>query len=395
MRKTFLIPILFTALSTGLFKSARAQVYSQFSFEQSSILTADAGVNATGVSGTATLVAPGSGGTGHGIASNSTSDINLVVPGTEFMKSGLDVSLDFVRAENTAGFFTLGGMDYGINTGAIYAKFQLNNGGSAQNISLANFLTVPSDANWHTYRFVYDNVSGKFTAYLDGALKYTNQAGTAGQVLYWVGATNATIGSGTNGNGAHTAVIDNFIAMSPLYVLPVSITAFDAVNENSAASLNWNAAAATGDFTIERSTDGANFIAIGSIPAAAADNAAGYHYTDNNPAAINYYRIKATAADGSIAYSPIVKLSFLATGATIRCYPNPVVNSATIRLDNTTPETVRLSVSTLDGRLLQSGQLTANPGQDLALDLTSAPKGILLVSVGTHNHEQTLKIWKQ
>jgi hypothetical protein len=52
-------------------------------------------------------------------------------------------------------------------------------------------------------------------------------------------------------------------------------------------------------------------------------------------------------------------------------------------------------VSTLDGRLLQSGQLTANPGQDLALDLTSAPKGILLVSVGTHNHEQTLKIWKQ
>jgi hypothetical protein len=393
MRKTFPSLILFTTLSAGLVQSACAQVYSQFQFEQSSILTADVGANATGVSGTASLVSPGSGGTGHGVAPNTTSDINLVVPGAEFMKAGLDVSIDFIRAENTAGFFTLGGMDYGINTGAIYAKFQLNNGGSAQNISLANFLTVPSDANWHTYRFVYDNVSGKFTAYLDGALKYTNQAGTAGQPLYWTGATNATIGSGTNGNGAHTAVIDNFIAMSPLYVLPVSITAFGAINENGAAALSWNANA-NGDFTIERSTDGANFIAIGSIPAAAAGNAAEYHYTDNNPAGINYYRIKAIAADGSITYSPVVKLTLFATGATIRCYPNPVVDHATIRLDNTSPETVRLSVSTLDGRLLQSGQLTANPGQDLALDLSTAPRGILLVSIGANNHEQTLKIWK-
>lgn len=392
MRKTFPSLILLTALSAGLENSACAQILSQFKFEQSNILTADVGDNATSVSGTATLVAPGSGNTGHGVASNSNNDINLVVPGSEFMKPGLDISIDFVRAENTAGFFTLGGMDYGINTGAIYAKFQLTNGGSFQNISLANFLTVPSDANWHTYRFIYDNVSGKFYAYLDGALKSTQTVGTAGQTLYWTGATNATIGSGTNGNGAHTAVIDNFIAMTPLYVLPVSITAFDAINENGAADLHWNANA-TGDFSIERSTDGASFTTIGVVTATA-DNTRDYHYTDNNPASVNYYRVKATATDGSITYSSVVKLSFIATGATIRCYPNPVVNHATIRLDNTSPETVRLSVSTLDGRLLQSGQLTANPGQDLALDLSNAPKGILLISVGANNQEQTLKIWK-
>ncbi|HEY4110096.1 T9SS type A sorting domain-containing protein [Puia sp.] len=77
------------------------------------------------------------------------------------------------------------------------------------------------------------------------------------------------------------------------------------------------------------------------------------------------------------------------------CYPNPVVNSATIHLDNAAPETVRLRVTTLDGRLLRSSDLTANPGQDLTLDLSTAPKGILLVSIATASHEQTLKILKQ
>ncbi|HVU98335.1 MAG TPA: T9SS type A sorting domain-containing protein [Puia sp.] len=391
MRKTLPTLILFIALSAGLENIARAQVISQFGFEAGSILTADIGANATSVSGTASLVTPGNAG-GHGVAPNSTNDINLVVPGAQFEVPGLDISIDFVRAENTAGFFTLGGMDIGINTGAIYAKFQLDNGGAAQNISLANFLSVPTDANFHTYRFDYDNVSGTFRAWLDGTLKYTNVVGATGQALYWVGATNATIGSGMNGNGAHTAVLDNFIATTPLFVLPLSITAFDAVADKGAAALSFNAAA-TGGFTIERSADGSNFSTIGAVQPQP-DNTDVYHFTDNTPAAVNYYRVTAVAMDGSVAYSPIRKLTFLATGATIRCYPNPVVDYATIRLDNGTPETVRLNVTTLDGRLVRSGQLTANPGQDITLDLTNAPKGILLVSLGTNDHEETLKILK-
>lgn len=392
MRKIVLTLSAFIALTTGLPTLAGAQVVSQFSFETGLITKADVGANATSVSPTAALVTPGNGG-GHGVAPNSTNDINLVVPGAEYEIPGLDISLDFVRAENNASFFTLGGMDIGITTGAIYAKFQLNNAGSAQNISLANFLSVPTDANFHTYRFDYDNVSGTFRAWLDGSLKYTNVVGATGQALYWVGATNATIGSGMNGNGATTAVLDNFIATTPLFILPVSINAFDATSDNGAAILSFNATP-TGEFTIERSSDGSNFTAIGTIQAQP-DNNGVYRFTDNAPAPVSYYRIKAIATDGSIAYSPIRKLTFLATGATIRCYPNPVVNYATIRLDNAGPETVRLSVTTLDGRLIRSGQMTANPGQDLTLDLTSAPKGILLVSLGTNNHEQTLEILKK
>ena len=115
--------------------------------------------------------------------------------------TGLVIKLDWVRKENGASFFTLGGMDIGINTGASYAKFQLNNGGSPVNISLTNILNMPTDANWHTYQFMYDNVSGYFTTYLDGAFQKSYLVGSPGQALYWTGATNAIIGQGMDGSG--------------------------------------------------------------------------------------------------------------------------------------------------------------------------------------------------
>jgi hypothetical protein len=383
MHKTLSILILSTVITV----TTNAQVISQFSWEGGSKTTADAGPNATSISSGSAIVTPGSGGAGHGISANGGGDINLTLPGTVFTVPGLVIRLDWVRKENGASFFTLGGMDIGINTGASYAKFQLNNGGSPVNISLNNIMTMPSDLNWHTYQFMYDNVSGYFTAYLDGVQKYSNPVGTPGQALYWTGATNAIVGQGMDGSGATIPILDNFLATTPLYVLPVSITAFDATTVDNKSSLNWSAET-TGTFTIERSTDGSNFTAIGSLPAEA--NTTDYQFVDNDPKAINFYRLKIADANGNITYSPIRKLAFETSGATIRCYPNPVVNYATIHLDNTKPETVHLSVTTLDGRVLQSGQLTANPGQDLALDLSTAPKGILLVSIGT----QTIKVMK-
>src|ERR1700743_2218104 len=125
MRPTLTALFLTTGLLIGLTQLANAQI-SQFSFEGADIKTADHGVNATSVSPAAPLVAPGNGG-GHGVAPNG-SDIDLTVPGAQFKISGFDISIDFLRKENNASFFTLGGLDIGITTGAIYAKFTLNNG---------------------------------------------------------------------------------------------------------------------------------------------------------------------------------------------------------------------------------------------------------------------------
>ena len=386
---------LITIFLTSLAPPAHAQI-SQFNFEQGSLLTAAAGVNATSVSGAATLVTPGNGG-GHGVAPNG-SDINLTVPGAQYKINGFDISIDFLRKENNASFFTLGGLDIGITTGAIYAKFTLNNGGTDVPISLAHFLTVPSDnTNFHTYRFDYDNVSGVFRAWLDGTLVYTNTVGSVNEPLSWTGATNAVIGSGVDGSGATVAVIDNFIYNTPIpfTTLATHLISFDALNKDGAAQLDWSANTTDGDFNIQRSTDGSNFTSIGTVAAQPGDNTVDYHFTDNTPAPTNFYRLQMTGADGGTTYSPVRKLSFATTGLSIRCYPNPVTGYAKISLDNTAPETVRLSVFTLDGRMIRTGEIVAMPGQDLTLDLANAPRGMLLVSIQSGNGTQTSKIFKQ
>src|SRR5579871_3682691 len=161
MRKA--LPVLFTL--SILARTAPAQtVVSKFLWNSGSVTTADVGANATfGPGSTAILGSPGVGGT-TGVIANGN-NINLVVPGAEFELPGLDISEDFLRKENGASFFTLGGMDFGINTGAIYAKFLLNKSGTDTAVNLTNFMTVPTDANFHTYRFIYDNVGGTFYAF--------------------------------------------------------------------------------------------------------------------------------------------------------------------------------------------------------------------------------------
>src|ERR1700759_3893645 len=113
MSKTFLSLILTPSLSMA--QHAHAQVISQFSWESGSKTNADVGPNASSISSGSIITTPGS-SSGHGISANGGGDINLTIPGSVFMVPGLVIKLDWIRKENGASFFTLGGMDIGINT---------------------------------------------------------------------------------------------------------------------------------------------------------------------------------------------------------------------------------------------------------------------------------------
>ena len=130
-----LVLVLLIALATTA-TTASAQVYSQFTWNSGSVTQADVGSNGTLAPGATAVTLMSANGT-LGVNPNGN-DIDLLVPGAEFEHDGLDISVDFIRDENTASFFTLGGMDYGINTGAMYAKFVLNNGGTQVPVSLNN-----------------------------------------------------------------------------------------------------------------------------------------------------------------------------------------------------------------------------------------------------------------
>jgi hypothetical protein len=395
MRKTLFAIIVLSVLVL----SGRAQIVSQFTWNSTAnpVTQAVVGPNATSVSTAATIVTSGAGGT-DGVAANG-SNINLTLPGAVFELPGLDISEDFVREENTASFFTLGGMDIGINTGALYAKFVLNNGGVADPISLNNVFPVPTDLNFHTYRFIYDNVAGTFKAYLDGVLKSTWTA-PGPLPLYWTGATTAVVGSGMDGSSSTIAVLDNFIAQVPLIVLPLQLLSFDAQSAGSVNALTWTTTREVGvsDFVVERSSDGVQFRSIGDRVAQQGfsdDN--DYSFTDSLPTPTSFYRLKMTDLDGTFSYSPVKEVNS-AVAVSVSCYPNPVVNSVNIRIDDPKPAVYRYSVVTTDGRILQAGVIEAGgAGQQTSLNLTAAPRGMLILRVQDADNSTAgvFKIFKQ
>ena len=362
--------------------SGQAQVVSQFTWDNSPPVTnAVVGPNATGYSGFATSVSGGVGGT-NGLAANGH-DINMTMAGSTFNSMpGVDVSIDFVRRENGASFFTLGNFDFGIATGAIYVKFTVNIGGTITPMNSNAGFVAPNDGAFHTYRFVYNNVTGIGTLSLDGVTKATYTI-AVGSPLVW-GSGNATIGSGMDGGSTSTsAELDNLIIQNPPIILALNLESFDAVAAGSSNQLSWAMAGGTdvSEFVVERSVDGVNYGVIGVVTAGLGGS---YSFMDERPAAAaNFYRIKMVCADGLSAYSSIRKVGGVV--ATVSCWPNPVVNVVNVKVSGT--GSVGYTLFTLDGKVMQSGRIV---GGQASLDVSRVPKGIMIIRV----ENETLKIAK-
>jgi hypothetical protein len=110
-------------------------------------------------------------------------------------------------------------------------------------------------------------------------------------------------------------------------VLPVTFTGIAAaVNTNKTHTVKWFASNEVNleGYVIERSANGVRFDVIGDAPVAG--NMA-YSFIDASPLAdVNYYRVRATSANGQVVYSAIVKLSNADVKPSFTILPNPVVN---------------------------------------------------------------------
>ena len=363
---------------TGLAFSARSQVISQFTWNANPVTLAAVGPNGTSVSASATSTAGGVGGTNGLNAGNASTNINLTIPGTLFTIPGIDVSVDFQKEENGASFFQLGNLDFGISGGAIYANLPLSTG----QVNTNNVETVPA-AGWHTYRFVFNNNNGVFTASRDGTVYYT--ATYPGATLTYSGSPNVVVGANMDGSNSNAAELDNLIVQVPPAVLALSLTSFDVLNTGASNRLDWGAEqeAQLRDYTIERSADGTRFSAIATMAPEQGATTNAYTYTDNNPSATSYYRLRMTDMEGTATYSPVKKVSLAATATaaiSVTCYPNPVVGYALLHFDQALSGNYRYSVYTADGRLLRTGAFAVSgAGQQAGIDLSAAPRGVLFI----------------
>ena len=165
-------------------------------------------------------------------------------------------------------------------------------------------------------------------------------------------------------------------------VLPVQLLGFTAQPSKNDAICNWQTTHEinTDHFTVERSTDGSHFTAIGSVNAQGngASATQSYTYTDYNAKQLQYttlyYRLQSVDKDGSYSYSNTVAVSFT-DNTVFSVLPNPATSRITIKGNNL------VSVHIIDntGKAVVIEQ--ANNSNNLTIDISHLAKGLYFVQM--------------
>jgi hypothetical protein len=128
---------------------------------------------------------------------------------------------------------------------------------------------------------------------------------------------------------AASKAADRFrIVFKPITVLPVVFTSIKATQQSGKVAVEWAVSNQLNirQYSIEKSTNGREFAAVGSQAAIGVNGSSQtYTWLDVNPAnGINYYRIKSVDANGGFKYTSVVKVILGKGAPSFTISPNPV-----------------------------------------------------------------------
>lgn len=216
------------------------------------------------------------------------------------------------------------------------------------------------------------------------------------QLYYGVPAsgTNATVLTSATGtaslNYVHTTTLNSryyyfakitqtdgdIIWTSPIWVfrntltLPVDLISFTGNYMQPNAILNWATATENGNdhFDIERSADGSQFTAIGTVPShyQANGQTTYYSFTDNQPVnGQNFYRLRQVDKDGNFSYSAIVLVdASVPFVQQLKVSPNPVTANLTAQYRAMEAGMLTAKIYNAEGREVLSATQQAQPGDN-------------------------------
>ncbi|MGX5858332.1 leucine-rich repeat domain-containing protein [Dyadobacter jiangsuensis] len=187
----------------------------------------------------------------------------------------------------------------------------------------------------------------------------------SGDAVYRVEVTNSVVTALTLSSNAYTYV-----------KLPVTLVSFNGKSENNQTKLTWKTTSETNNkgFEIERSADARNFEKIGFVDGSGdTKENQFYHFTDVNPLATGYYRLKQLDYDGKFEYSKVVVVR--AGEGIVKMYPNPAQTELTIE---GAVENEVVSVFTPAGRpVVIAAKLSGGK-----LDVKDLKEGIYTIKIG-------------
>ena len=220
-----------------------------------------------------------------------------------------------------------------------------------------------------------------YTLYGSGLMApQATSVGIANQLFTIPNGSHASPRQEPNVTAINTAAAAFFQSLICPTALPVTLTSFSGQSGapgTCAATLSWRTAseAASQAYEVQRSTDGRHFVPVGQVPSRNSSSGASYTYALGPLSAPAYFRLRMLDADGSYAYSPVVRLNATCVAPTFA--PNPVHDRLTV--DGLPAEPCRAEVYAASGRRVASAVGTG----PLTLELGALPAGLYWVSVRT------------
>jgi len=188
------------------------------------------------------------------------------------------------------------------------------------------------------------------------------------------------------------------ITVSYTGTVPVTMLSFDAVRVGKSNNLTWTTTNEinSSKFEIERSTNGINYVSIGSVNAIGnGSSKQSYRFMDVNPAkGNNYYRIKSIDLDNSYKLSVVRNVKNLGF-VEMMINPNPVASTMNISLEAEASEKATIVITDLSGRKVYNGTSNVIAGtNNIPVNVNNLNKGIYLVTLQLSGETLIKKITK-
>ena len=211
----------------------------------------------------------------------------------------------------------------------------------------------------------------------------------------WQWGRSANLAAHTSGTGAPYAgqlvqtaqqVLNTFYITAP--PLPVKLISFTGTLLDGKTNLNWKTGSETnlGSFEIEKSIDGNNWVAIGTV--SAKGTASEYALTDATPVnGTNYYRLKMMDKDGAYEYSKVVSVYVAIDGLEI-VKAGRLVNVTGGRPNSRLVVVIYNSM----GQVVQVNQTRIPNVKKVSTYLNNLAAGVYIIHAATDEFVKSLKV---
>jgi hypothetical protein len=181
--------------------------------------------------------------------------------------------------------------------------------------------------------------------------------------------------------GAPDAGIAENLQLTALPVEFVSTKGYAITNGNTIEWETNNEAAIR--FDVEKSNEGKNFTAIGTVPYKTNTGSATtkYQFTDNKVTGdVQYYRIKVTETGSAAAYSQTIAIKNGSSAKNISVYPNPAKDYVYVKMPDNNFQNKEMVLVNMSGVELRRTRINET-GSQYKMDVSTLPHGAYVIKL--------------